>query len=325
MKNWIGNLLLLFISFVIVFAIGEVASRYVSPISPGPSILDMQGNKQKISYVAAGKQFRIVTPDYDAITTITPDGYRTPQLGLNKSPDTLFVGDSFTYAQGVKDEEAFPAIYCKTKGIECANLAVPGASTLFELDRLEHYLKIKLWSPNYVNLFVFTGNDFSDNLDAHAKQVKGEPYEPGEMYLHPEKEQKIGLRQRVVETGLHYSNLVRVAYFKVLPMLRGDSEESDQSLTKALEITQQELQRLDTLSEQYAFNYRIFIIFPQQEIQQGIYKELKEKIQAISPVPVISLGELFAQNTSDYYFPTDGHFSVQGNKKLAEFLLKNNL
>ncbi|HIP81946.1 MAG TPA: hypothetical protein EYH16_05990, partial [Leucothrix mucor] len=80
MKNLIGNLLLLVISVAVMLAIGEVASRIVSPISPGPSILDMDGNKQKISYIAANKKFRIITPDFDATTTITKDGYRAPEV-----------------------------------------------------------------------------------------------------------------------------------------------------------------------------------------------------------------------------------------------------
>ena len=73
-------MLLLVVSLAIVFAIGEVASSYVSPISPGPEILDLQGNKQQISYVQANNRFRIVTPDYDAETTITRDGYRAPEV-----------------------------------------------------------------------------------------------------------------------------------------------------------------------------------------------------------------------------------------------------
>lgn len=318
MKNVIGNLLLLLISISVVLAIGEVASRIVSPISPGPTILDMEGNKQKISYIAANKQFRITTPDYDAKTTITKDGYRAPEVKGN--PDTLFIGDSFTYGQGVKDEEVFAAIYCKKKGIACANLAVPGASTLYEIDRLEHFLKTNSWSPNTVNFFFFTGNDFSDNIDAFKKRNAGQSYEPNEIIVRSAEDEKKSLKQRVVETGLHYSNLLRVAYFKVLPLLREDQAVTEATQKKALEITQQEFTRLHKLSEQYAFNYKIFIIFTQQQIQHGIYKQLTDQLTSISPVPVIPLADIFKENTSDYFFPTDGHLSVAGNKKLADFL-----
>ena len=74
----IANLFLLGFSLLIAFAIGEVGSRYIAPISPGPSIVDMQSNKQQISYVEPGQSFRIITPDYDAETSITADGYRAP-------------------------------------------------------------------------------------------------------------------------------------------------------------------------------------------------------------------------------------------------------
>ncbi len=318
MKNLAGNALLLFFSFAIVFAIGEVASRVFSPISPGPSILDLNGNRQKISYIEPGKTFRITTPDYDAKTSITQDGYRAPPATGN--PETIFIGDSFTYGQGVTDQQTFPALYCKAKGIQCANLAVPGASTLYETDRLEHYLQTKNWSPNFVNLFFFTGNDFTDNLDASEKRRQGLVYEPEEINKDIQKQK--GLRQRIVETGLYYSNLLRVIYYKLLPVLRDDPQQSEAALNDALKITRNEFLRLNALSEKYAFALRIFIVFPQQEIEQDIYKKLTEKIQSISPVTVIPLGALFKDKPAQYYFPTDGHFNVAGNKRLADYLLK---
>jgi len=319
MKNFIGNLLLLSVSLAIVFAVGEVASRYVSPISPGPSILDMDGNKQKISYIEAGKQFRIITPDFDAVTTITKDGYRAPEA--NGKPDVIFIGDSFTYAQGVTDEETFPAIYCKTRGLNCANLAVPGASTLYEIDRLEHFLKTKKWSPKMVHLFFFTGNDFSDNIEAANNRKQGLPYEPVELNTRPSIDEEKGLIKGVISSGLKYSNLLRVAYFKILPMIRDNPEESNNAFEQALEITKGEFARLDKLSNNYSFNYKIYVIYPEPEITHNVYQEIGKKLQALTAKPIISLGDLFKKDTKDYFFPSDGHLTVAGNKKLADFLL----
>ena len=322
MKNFIGNLVLLGFSLAIVLVIGEVASRYVSPISPGPSILDMDGNKQKISYIEAGKTFRIVTPDFDTVTKITKEGYRAP--AANGTPDTVFIGDSFTYAQGVTDEQTFPAIYCKAANENCANLGVPGASTLYEVDRLEHFLKEKDWRPRMVHFFFFTGNDLGDNLGAASNREQGLPYEPSE--LHPETEAVAdkGLVESVVDFGLKHSNLLRVAYFKVLPMIRGNEEESQKTMDKALAITKAEFDRLNKLSIAYGFNYNIYVIFPEPEITHDVYQGLGKKLQAQSSMPLIPLGELFKENTKDYFFAADGHFSVAGNKKLAEYLLSIN-
>ncbi len=88
-----------------------------------------------------------------------------------------------------------------------------------------------------------------------------------------------------------------------------------------MEITKREFARLDNLSKAYGFEYQLYAIFPEPEIKHDIYKTLGPKIQAQTIRPIIMLGEVFKQNTSDYFFPSDGHFSVKGNKKLAEFLL----
>ena len=319
MKNFFGNLLLLTLSLLAVFMLGEVASRYIMPISPGPSIKDLEGNKQTISYIEAGKEFIITTPDYAAKTSITKDGYRAPAAKGN--PQVVFIGDSFTYAQGVTDEQAFPALYCKEKKLNCANLAVPGASTLYEVDRLELFLKERGWRPEMVHFFFFTGNDFSDNLDADAKRSKGLDYAPEETNLKRSNNEEQKLLSSVFDFGLKHSNLLRIAYFKVLPLLRNDPEESKRTQDKALQITQKEFKRLDTLSKQYGFDYQIYIIHSEPEIRNNVYDALDKQLQAIAEKPIISLAKLFKENTQDYFFPSDGHFSVAGNRKLADYLL----
>lgn len=319
MKRLVGNLFLLGFSFAIMFVIGEVASLFVSPISPGPHIVDLEGNKQKISFIEANNQFRIVTPDYDAVTTITRDGYRAPEA--NGNPEVIFMGDSFTYAQGVKDDEAFPAIYCKALKLNCANLAVPGSSTIYEVDRLEQFLKTKNWSPKQVHFFFFTGNDFGDNLAAEDKRSKGQPFEPAQMNLNPQAEAEKGTVEKIIDFGLKHSNLLRVAYYKVLPIIRNDPEEAKAQLAKALSITKKEFARLEALSQTYEFNYQLYAIFTEPEIIQDKYKALGKQLQAISPKPIVMLGDLFKQDTKQYFFPSDGHFSVAGNKLLADYLI----
>ncbi len=316
----IANMFLLGFSLLIAFAVGEVASRYIVPISPGPSILDMEGNKRQISYVEPSQTFRIITPDYDAETSITADGYRAP--AASGKPDVIFMGDSFTYAQGVKDAEAFPAIYCQKKQLNCANLSVPGSSTLYENDRLERFIVENKWRPKKVHFFFFTGNDFGDNIDADEKRSRGEGYEPGELTNSLATESETGIVEKTIDLGLKYSNLLRIAYFQILPMIRNSAEENDQKLKQALAITKNEFTRLESLSIAYGFEYQLYVIFTKAEIEQNIYQTLGPKIQAQTSQPVILLGELFKPNTSDYFFPSDGHFTIKGNQTLAKFLLE---
>lgn len=51
------------------------------------------------------------------------------------------------------------------------------------------------------------------------------------------------------------------------------------------------------------------------------FERLLEVYLSYTPRGFSMLGDVFKQNTSDYFFPSDGHFSVKGNEKLAEFLL----
>lgn len=324
-KSILANLTLVGVSVLIVLGISEVASRYLVPVSPGPKLLDIEGNDLRQSYIKPNTQYRIITPDFDEITSITADGYRAPALKGN-NPDTIFVGDSFTFAQGVKDTEAFPHLFCSEKGLSCVNLSVPGASTLYEIDRLESFLKQKGWAPNNVHLFFFTGNDFGDNIWADEQRKAGKNYEPVE--LHPEVEQahkdSLPPHKRLMQTGFKYSNLLRVVYFKVLPSIRqkNDAEAHNAEMKKALAITKEGLDRLHKLSEDYAFNYQIFVLYPEPEIRQQRYKALHDELQAIAPSKIISLGEIFEKDTSAQYFPADGHFTVSGNRLLADHLLK---
>ena len=314
------NLTLLAITLAIMFFASEFISRAVMPISPGPQIVDLDGNSKTTSYIEAGKKFIIKTPDYAAETSITKDGYRAPQAKGN--PDVIFMGDSFTYGQGVADSEAFPAIYCKKRNLNCANLAVPGASTPYEVSRLVNFIKDKNWQPRMVHFFFFTGNDFSDNLDADAKRSQGLSIAPGEISLGiGEEDKNTGFVSSSIDLGLKYSNLLRIAYFKVLPLLRNNADESAAELNKALEITKAEFKKLDSLSKAYDFEYQIYTIHPEPEIRNNAYQELDTKLQTISAKPIISLAELYTRDTKDYFFRSDGHFNIAGNKKLADYLL----
>ena len=176
-------------------------------------------------------------------------------------------------------------------------------------------------APKISEVLLFTGNDFGDNLVAAEKRSNGQDYLPDEINQKSAAEK--GLVETVIDFGLKYSNLLRVAYFKVLPILRHDEEEAVASLNKALEITKSEFQRLDSLSQQYGFNYQLYVIFPEPEIRHDKYQELGAKLQALTNKQMIMLGELFKENTKNHFFPSDGHFSVEGNKKLAEYLISN--
>lgn len=93
-------------------------------------------------------------------------------------------------------------------------------------------------------------------------------------------------------------------------------------MKKSLSIAKEGFDRLEKLSKEYAFNYQIFVLYPETEIRNELHPDLHKQLQAVAPSKIISLGEIFETNTAVKYFPTDGHFTVEGNRLLAEHLVK---
>jgi len=69
-------------------------------------------------------------------------------------------------------------------------------------------------------------------------------------------------------------------------------------------------------------SYEPIELNPESEIPQNRHKTLHDELQAIAPSKIISLGEVFEADIAAHYFPTDGHFTVNGNRLLADHLLK---
>ena len=96
-REWLLRAILLAGSLTVALVVSEVAARVFFPINDGRSNVTLDG--QPISdWFAPNSVYRQLTNEYDAITTITPQGHRVP--GTNGNPDVVFVGDSFTYGYG---------------------------------------------------------------------------------------------------------------------------------------------------------------------------------------------------------------------------------
>ena len=103
-------------------------------------------------------------------------GYRGPAIGPERSADTglriVALGDSFTYGQGVRAEEALPArlevelAATRETPIEVLNFGVPGYN-LHEAVEQYNYLAGD-WHPDAVVLFLF-----ENDLDAPACDIVG--------------------------------------------------------------------------------------------------------------------------------------------------------
>ena len=89
------------------------------------------------------------------------DGFRNPQD--QPTADLVFLGDSFTEAGNVADEQTFAALTAASLGRSSVNLAVAGYGPLEEVAALEfHGLSRR---PKWVVWQIFEGNDLGDTIN----------------------------------------------------------------------------------------------------------------------------------------------------------------
>jgi hypothetical protein len=322
MKAWTQNLVLAAFGLLVSLLMLEGLSRVVMPLSPGVHLVDLEGHAVTLHRrgegLTPGITVRQISNEYDALTTITPKGHRVPEV--NGSPDVIFIGDSFTFGVGLKDEDTFAYRYCHAAHLECANLGVPGTGTGFQLDTLERFVTTYQWQPKRVLLFMtvmtsalFNGNDLEDNLQ-YAEAMK--------------RKQQLGPKARplslgIQKTALAYSNLFRLAKYYWGPLLRQrlTPAMNEAVLARALDVTKEQLDRLDVLSHQHGFTYEIYLLHPMQDILRGTYRDTEARLRAIAPGrSVFDTAPLFVADPRRYYFSFDGHLNPEGAAQVATFL-----
>jgi hypothetical protein len=347
------------LTFAVSCAVGlgllEVASRWLMPISPGmrwvlPGDAPSQSPDQVV-FVAnrlrflPNVSFRQVAAEFDVLTTIGKFGHRVPEPQGN--PDLVFLGDSFTWGQGVEDDQTFASLYCQALQLSCADLARPATGTGTQVDILEDYLTHEGWRPREVKLFMLvmtsalmTGNDLVDNLDyaqafpnrlVPGPRVVAEPDAPSPGSV-PVDVNTLGhgayspaewiVKQRAIL--LRESNLVRVVYSIAGLKLREwlTPAAAEDRLHQALDITRGLLARLDADSREFGFHYEIVLLHPIQDLARGTDRQTLEALREIAPpgVHVLSTADALRDQPSRFYFPFDGHLNASGHRRVAEFL-----
>lgn len=327
LREWRNRVVLVVVSLLIAILLAELATRLFFPISDRRDNLLLDG-RNIVSYVTPGTVYRQISNEYDALTTITDKGHRAP--AVEGDPEIVFIGDSFTFGHGLNDAETFASIYCGRTGRACANLGLPSSGTVKQVERLEEFLDRWQWHPREVRLFFFgmsgsfsAGNDFVDNYHRAVTREAAvrNPTQPADADggSRGVTERIIGLQAAL----LRHSNLMRMLKFHAGPRLKAMfiAEPGEERMRKALDATRQGLQRLDELSRQRGFDYRIYLIVPVQDLLRGSYPDTLATLQSVAPVSVISTAESLLDSPTRYYYAFDGHLNSIGSRRVAEFLV----
>jgi hypothetical protein len=319
----------------------EIASRYILPFSPGAKTVALDGTP--IKKTAEGRyryranlSYRQISEEFDARVTIDRSGNRVtgPSISV-EDPDTILLGDSFTFGHGLNDEETFAYKYCTSLNLNCANMGRSGSGTLVQLDVLENYLDTEQWKPAKVKLFILamtstlmSGNDLLDNfyyVKLRAADKKDLSQNSGASEKNKVKAPAhidiwLALRTQTIK----HSNLARILYFYFAPILRSVLSPAPQGATLdvALAATKEALERLQNISTKYGFAYEVYIIHPIQDILRKSDRQTRDIIAKLSPITkMFDTADLLKNDPSKYYFSFDGHLNKEGADRIAEFLI----
>ena len=323
-REWLIRLGLFVTSMAFALAMAEVVVRAFFPIYGGVDNVTVDGAPVKEWFVP-GSVYRQLSNEYDALTTITASGHRVP--GSDGNPDVIFLGDSFTFGFGLKDDETFAHLYCSGLRVKCANLGIPGSGTARQTQRLEQFLKDYAWRPREVKLFYFAmsgsfsaGNDFVDNYNYGRRQHSLATGEQKRDTQAPSLSGRIiGLQSVLLEN----SYLMRRAKFYWGPTLKSLIVDAPgpERMNEALQYTRQSLGAFDELSRQYGFAYTIYLIVPVQDIMRGTDVDTLATLNSVSPKPAITTAPALKDDPTHYYYAYDGHLNPEGSRRVADFLV----
>ena len=169
-KRWLSRALLVLGGLFVGVLLVELGARMLPADGAAELLFNAPDNAPTGMYSADHQAAYIPTPGFDGEIhsmgyrvplRINAQGLRGPELTPKTQERWLVLGDSFTFAAQVLEEQTFAQLLATTLGVEAWNAGADGYGTGHELAR---YLALEsALAPDVVLLVFFTGNDFSDN------------------------------------------------------------------------------------------------------------------------------------------------------------------
>ncbi len=292
--------------------------------------------------------------DFEVNYSTDPNGYRTtPALEKSRHQRVGWVGDSFTFGMGVDDEFTFINQLNRfdTKRAHL-NFGIPGFSTDQELLLIQR--EVVRFRLKTVVLVVYLGNDLLDNLLDYPLQaeqpkprfiVKNEKLEAvvhgGSFLPRKPKDNRINARSLLLgsesgELGWFRRLSLRSELGRrlrlMLPVKEGAEKNLEQRLQPALELFDKLLWMIRFEVEQAGMDFRIVLLPGSSLLQRpqslsGRYQDyLRHQILQTSEsknLKVFDIKELLqAHGSKDLYHSHEGHLTREGNRIVAQALLK---
>lgn len=294
--------------------------------------------------------------DFDVAYTINRSGHRGATVGAVRSPAEAriaYLGDSFTFAMGVNDDETFTEVLNRADAGKRLhlNFGHPGYSTdqalLFAEERMAYF------EPDVIALVVYLGNDLLDNLAPYPLQadfakpfftlsggrltlngvpVPREPKPPAlKAFTYAD---AIGAERPALAPLLARSQILsRLA--SLLPPADHRAALAERH-RPAIDLFVALVDRLAAVCREHAAQL-VVILLPGKSFvddPRGISAQYQEVIRAAivdrlhgRGVPVLDVATplrvAFEAGRRDLYHPNEGHLTAAGNRFVAELIGPN--
>lgn len=346
-RRWLGNLALFAAASLLGLVLCEVVARafvdlgtfqYTSADgktwnSPAPA---------RKYVLTPGFSGRLSAQEFDHRVEINSLGFRGPERTLADEAPTIFVvGDSFVFGVGSEYEDTIPArlehhLGRATGGgqpTDVWNLGVPGYALQQYLFTLEHYLALRTPKTVIVGLYLGRIPSGANDLTGSVKFERWQERRPEASTPSPHSpaatsQPPLSSRlQRAVERRSALYNLLLLRLGPALRSLAHDRASLDADATRQLErgwrLLDDFLTALRSSSRDAGFE-SLLVYIPEQPDVLSADRRLARRLRAVAAshgLPLVDgMRWISPSDSSELYYPLDGHLTPIGNELLARIL-----
>jgi len=357
-KAGVYNIFLVVLSVMIALLLGELLIRVISP-------QDLRFNvTQWDEYTGFGHIPNIEGytkhRDYTMLVKINSKGLRDNEYPYVKSNRTIRIGvfgDSFTFGEGVQNNETYTAVLERRfkadavlqkhdRNIEVINFGIGKTGTSHQY---AFYLKEGFkYNLDIVVLGFLGGNDFGDNESGVYILKDGKLVHDPAAYSSVRNIQKIVYKipfYKWLASNSHLVNLARIVATRVDDRVRGKSYENnieneigvsqDSLNSKALDLTEMLVSefrsQVESNGSRFIFmnlpakNQKLMRNYEEKEMVPEYVSQTDELLWYIEKqdVEILDLVPVFSPLPKiEYYFEHDGHMNREGHVKIADELFE---
>lgn len=327
--NSIKSILLFLLSVLVSIFLLELGSRLILPISPGAKKMSLDNEKiLQIAFNEPMTSYLQVSSEYSVNTKIDKNGNRITKNSLDQADETfIFLGDSFTFGQGVSDEATIPSQFCTKIKAECVNLGVPGTGIINHYLKLKEFLKYKNIEKKttVVHLILASttsrhpGNDIMDSIIEAQARNTDHIITDGDKVTDPGAVINFA---RWLSRNSNAFRMVRTIFGNQLRYFAWRNNDANIFTNDELAIFKDEQHRIKKVLDENKIKYFPVLLSTYAELESGNMQKTKSDLENLTSIKQIE-GFTKGQDYKSFFYPYDGHTNKFGNEHITNNLISH--